>query len=180
MTFFQCFSRNIDFPIVKADIHSEIILGWLIQVLFNISPKKYSSTTQLFNYPDSFQRTSLPKLFTEHMKVFNKENAYKNKYRGCGPFCNHQSDSLVLCPSCNRWFWHISCLKEIYEKRGIVCTTPIGGDSDWKCIHCLKTQWEFQSFIWTSWDFYPNLFVQFIYMLQSNVDQMLTKCWPNI
>ena len=132
---------------------------------------------QKVHSPDSFQSTTSPKLFTEHMKVLSKGKAYKNKYRGCGPFCK-QNDALVLCPSCKRWFWHVSCLKQIYEKRGIVCTTPIGDDSDWKCIHCLKAHWELQSLIWISWDLFSNLFVQLIYTLKPNVDWLLTKYWP--
>ena len=47
-------------------------------------------------------------------------------------------------------FWHVICLKKIYEKRGIVCTTPIGDDSDWKCIHCLHAHWEYEILIWIS------------------------------
>ena len=78
--------------------------------------------------------------FGQHLilsdESFQHGKAYKNKYRVCGPFCN-ENDDLVLCPSCKMWFWHLSCLKKIHEKRGIDCKT--GDDSNWNCIHCLKT-----------------------------------------
>ena len=42
--------------------------------------------------------------------------------------------------------------KKIHEKRGIYCKNPVGDDSDWNCIHCLKTHWEYHGLVWTSWD----------------------------
>ena len=100
----------------------------------------------------------------EQMKVCQKTHSpdfqqgwgLQKQVPGCGPFCK-KNDTLVLCPSCKLWFWHISCLEQICEKQGIICTTPIGYDFDWKCIHALKSHWEYHSLIWILWDYFSSL-----------------------
>ena len=110
------------------------------------------------------------------MKVFNNGKTYKKRYRGCSPFRN-KSETLVLYPSCKLWFWHTSCLKQIYEKRRILCTIRVSDDSDWKCIHCLKALWECNSLIRILSDYFPNLLYKsnayFLY------NELLTQCWLN-
>ena len=140
-------------------------------------------TWQKTHSPHSFQRTTYPKLFTDHMKVFEKDK----------PYCKQVMVVWALLQ--NEWcigfmsilqigFWHVICLKKIYEKRGIVCTTPNGDGSDWRCIHCLQAHWEYQSLIWISWNYFfkciklslCTIFLKIKCWL--NIDRLLTKSWP--
>ena len=66
--------------------------------------------------------------------ALNRERTPKRYVVGCGLSCQatHGKQTLV-CPTCDRFIWHIQCLNDRLKKRGM--KEDLDSDA-WKCPQC--------------------------------------------
>ena len=95
---------------------------------------------QKLHSPTIYKRKPKLKLFSQHIQVMQKGKILKSKLKGCDPNCR-STELLLVCPSCKIWFWHLDCLKSLFEKGEIKIPSNFGVDADWNCIHCCGKQW---------------------------------------
>ena len=75
-----------------------------------------------------------PKLFSGFLKVTGENSTIlKNVFKGCEYSCGGKKD-MVTCPPCNRFKYHMDCLKKMFEIRKKAL--PNFDEEKWNCPHC--------------------------------------------
>ena len=83
--------------------------------------------------PDKLE-TKKPKFMSDLLKVTGgNSRVLKNVSKGCEYRCGGKGE-WVTCPSCNRFKYHVDCLKLMFDVRGM--SRPDTTADTWKCVHC--------------------------------------------
>ena len=102
-------------------------LFWKTLVLWEITHGKQSSIHELYCVSKQF-KDSMGRL-------------YKRSYsKGCGISCEvKHGEHSIICPRCNKYIWHLECIKEGFKVRGI--PEPNFELQNWGCPQCIPWQW---------------------------------------
>ena len=57
-----------------------------------------------------------------------------DKRKGCGIYCE-VTETYLLCPSCQKFVWHKSCLENICKE--FKMSVPNLNSAKWKCPNCI-------------------------------------------
>ena len=57
-----------------------------------------------------------------------------DKRKGCGIYCE-VTETYLLCPSCQKFVWHKSCLESICKE--FKMSVPNLNSAKWKCPNCI-------------------------------------------
>ena len=57
-----------------------------------------------------------------------------DKRKGCGIYCE-VTETYLLCPSCQKFVWHKSCLESICKE--FKMSVPNLNSAKWKCPNCV-------------------------------------------